>query len=99
MYGIVQISGHQYKVQEGDVIDVQKLDEEVGKKLVLSEVLFVSGKPIGTPHVSGAKVTAEVVKHDRSRKVIVFKRKPGAYQKKNGHRQQYTTLKIQSIKA
>lgn len=101
MYGVVEISGHQYRVQEGDIIDVQKLEGEVGTKLEFDQVLFVGGdKPqVGTPTVAGAKVTAEVVKQGRSRKIIVFKRKPGKYQKKNGHRQYFTGLKITGIKA
>ena len=100
MYGIVEIAGHQYRVKEGDIIDVQKLDAEVGSKVEFDRVLFVGGDApkVGTPVVSGAKVTAEVVKQCRSRKVIVFHRKPGKYQKKNGHRQYLTELKIDSIK-
>lgn len=99
MYGIVEISGHQYRVKEGDIIDVQKLNEEAGTSIDLEKVLFIGGDnpQIGTPTVAGAKVTAEVIKHARSRKVIVFKRKPGLYQTKNGHRQHYTSLKITSI--
>lgn len=101
MYGIVEVAGHQYRVQEGDIIDVQKLEGEVGSKIELDRVLFVGGdKPkVGTPVVDGAKITAEVVKQGRSRKVIVFHRKPGKYQKKNGHRQHFTGLKITGIKA
>lgn len=101
MYGIVEIKGHQYRVQAGDIIDVEKLGEEVGAKVEFSEVLFVSGDnaKVGTPFISGAKVVAEVVRNARSRKVIVFKRKPGKYQKKNGHRQHYTGLKILEVKA
>ncbi|MCB9060145.1 MAG: 50S ribosomal protein L21 [Halobacteriovoraceae bacterium] len=99
MYGIVEISGHQYKVKVGDLIDVQKLNAEAGTTVDLDKVLFIGGeKPVvGQPVVSGAKVKAEVVRNDRSRKVIVFVRKPGRYQKKNGHRQHYTALKIVEI--
>ena len=66
-----------------------------------SKIGFLGGESakVGAPTVSGAKVVAEVVRHDRSRKVIVFKRKPGKYQKKNGHRQHFTTLKIKEVKA
>ena len=101
MYGIVEIKGHQYRVQEGDVVDVQKLEGEIGSTVELDKVLFIGGDApkVGTPVVSGAKVEAEIIRQARSRKVIVAVRKPGKYRKKNGHRQHYTALKIKSIKA
>ena len=101
MYGIVEIKGHQYKVKAGDIIDVQKMEEEVGSKVEFDQVLFIGGDSpkVGTPVVSGAKVVAEVVKQGRSRKVIVLKRKHGKYQTKNGHRQYFTALKITDVKA
>lgn len=101
MYSIVEISGHQYKVKAGDIIDVQKLNEEAGKDINLDNVLFVGGEQnlVGKPTVDGAKVVARVIRHDRARKVIVFKRKPGAYRKKNGHRQHYTSLLITEVNA
>ena len=101
MYGIVEVKGHQYRVQEGDVLDVQKLEGEVGSTVELDKVLFIGGDSVkvGQPTVSGAKVEAEIVRQARSRKVIVLKRKPGKYVKKNGHRQHYTALKITEIKA
>lgn len=99
MYGVVEIGGHQYRVQAGDVLDVQKLNEEAGSTVELDQVLFVGGDSaiVGKPTVSGAKVTAKVIKHDRERKIIVFKRKPGAYKRKNGHRQHYTSLLITEL--
>ena len=101
MYSVVEIKGHQYKVQEGDIVDVQKMDAEVGSKVELDQVLFIGGDApkVGTPVVEGAKVTAEVIRQARSRKVIVMKRSPGKYRTKNGHRQHYTALKITGIKA
>lgn len=101
MYSVVEIKGHQYKVKEGDIVDVQKMDAEIGSKLELDKVLFIGGDApkVGTPVVEGAKVTAEVIRQARSRKIIVSKRSPGGYRKKNGHRQHYTALKITSIKA
>ncbi len=100
MYGIVEIKGHQYRVSEGDIIDVQKMDANVGDTVELDKVLFIGGSTpkVGLPTVAGAKVTAEVIRQARSRKVIVFKSKPGKYRKKNGHRQHYTAIKIKSIK-
>ncbi len=99
MYGVVEISGHQYKVQAGDVLDVEKLSNEAGSTVELEKVLFIGGEKalIGLPTVSGAKVTAKVIKHEKSRKIIAFKRKPGMYQKKMGHRQNYTALLITEI--
>ena len=101
MYGIVEIKGHQYRVQEGDTIDVQKLEGEVGSTVEFDQVYFIGGKSpkLGKPVVEGAKVVAEVVAQRRSRKEIVLVRKPGKYRKKNGHRQHFTGLKIKEIKA
>jgi len=99
MYGVVTIGGHQYRVKAGDILDVEKLSNEAGSTVELEEVLFVGGeKPVvGLPTVAGAKISAKVIRHDRSRKIIVFKRKPGMYRRKNGHRQHYTSLLITEI--
>ena len=101
MYGVVEIAGHQYRVEAGMTLDVQKLSDEAGSTVEFDRVLLVGGEKtlVGKPVVDGAKVVAEVVKHDRARKIIVFKRKPGKYRRKNGHRQEFTTLKIKEIKA
>lgn len=101
MYGVVEIKGHQYRVTEGDIVDVQKMDAEVGSTVELDQVLFIGGDSpkVGAPTVAGAKITAEVIRQARSRKVIILKRKPGRYITKNGHRQHYTALKITKIKA
>ena len=100
MYGVVEISGHQYRVKAGDVLDVEKLTSaEAGSTVEFDQVLFIGGEnpQVGLPTVNGAKITAKVIKHDRSRKVIVFKRKPGMYRRKNGHRQHYTALLITEV--
>src|SRR5690606_25993791 len=96
MYVIIENNGHQYHVQAGDIIDVQNLEAEVGKTVDFDKVLFVGGDKtlVGLPTVAGAKVSAKVIKQDKSRKVIVFTRKPGRTRKKNGHRQPYTALLI-----
>ena len=100
MYAIIATGGKQYKVAEGDVIRVEKLDVEPGKEYVFDQVLAVGGDElvIGQPVVEGASVNATVTKQARAKKVIVYKykRKTG-YHKKNGHRQAYTELKIDSI--
>lgn len=99
MYSVVEIKGHQYKVKAGDLIDVEKIDVEVGKSVDLDQVLLVGGTTtiVGLPTVAGAKVVAEVVRQARTRKLIVFTRKPGSYRRKNGHRQAYTGLLIKEI--
>ena len=99
MYSIIATGGKQYKVAEGDVINVEKLGVEAGETVTFDQVLAVSneGLKVGAD-VEGATVTATVVKNDKAKKVIVYKykRKTG-YHKKNGHRQQYTQVKIEKI--
>lgn len=99
MYSVVEISGHQYKVSAGDLIDVQKLTAEEGSNVDFDQVFFVGGETpvVGFPTVDGAKVSAKVIRHDKAKKVLVFKRKPGMYQKRMGHRQQYTALLITEV--
>ena len=101
MYAIIVTGGKQYKVSEGDVIKVEKLDVEAGKKITFDQVIAVSndGLKVGAD-VAGATVTATVVGEGKGKKVIVYKykRKTG-YHKKNGHRQSYTELKIEKINA
>ena len=100
MYGIVEIAGHQYKVKVGDLVDVEKLREESGKVVKFDQILFVGGETprVGLPLVEGAQVVAKVLKHDKGRKIDVFKSKPGRYRKTKGHRQEYTALLITEIK-
>lgn len=96
MYGIVEIKGHQYRVQPGDLIDVEKVGLEDGSMVEFDQVLFVGGDApvVGLPTVAGALVKAKVIHTDRTRKVTIFWRKPGRYKKKNGHRQPYSALLI-----
>ena len=100
MYAIIATGGKQYKVSEGDVIRVEKLDVEAGSAYTFDQVLAVNNGElvIGAPTVEGATVTATVEGNGRGKKVIVYKykRKTG-YHKKNGHRQAYTELKIEKI--
>lgn len=102
MYAIIATGGKQYKVSEGDVIKVEKLDAKVGESFTFDQVLIVNDgeMKIGNPTVSGAAVEASVVSEGRDKKVIVYryKRKSG-YHKKNGHRQSYTEVKIDKINA
>ena len=100
MYAIIATGGKQYKVSEGDVIRVEKLDAEAGSAYTFDQVLAVNNGElvIGSPVVEGATVSATVEGNGRAKKVIVYKykRKTG-YHKKNGHRQAYTQLKIDKI--
>ena len=98
MKAIIVTGGKQYLVSENDELYVEKLEEEAGKEVVFDKVLYVDGK-IGTPTVKGAKVTAEVIKHGKQKKVIVFKykNKTKSSRKKQGHRQPYTKIQIKKI--
>lgn len=101
MYAIIATGGKQYKVSEGDEIRVEKLDVEVGSTVTFDQVIAVSDKELKVAgDVSGATVTGTVTDQGKGKKVIVYKykRKTG-YHKKNGHRQPYTQIKIDKIKA
>ncbi|MFP4049712.1 MAG: 50S ribosomal protein L21 [Desulfovermiculus sp.] len=100
MYAIVNTGGKQYKVQEGQTLQVEKLPADVGSEVVLDQVLFVSsdqGVQVGNPLVQ-ARVTCEVLDQARDRKVVIFKHKKRKdYRRKAGHRQPYTVLKVKDI--
>ncbi|MDE6950999.1 MAG: 50S ribosomal protein L21 [Lachnospiraceae bacterium] len=99
MYAIIATGGKQYKVSEGDVIRVEKLDVEDGSTVTFDQVLAVSdnGLKVGAD-VAGATVTGTVKKQGRGKKVIVYKyKRKSGYHKKNGHRQAYTQVKIDKI--
>ena len=101
MYAIIATGGKQYKVSEGDVIKVEKLDVEVGGAVTFDQVLAVSDKELKVSgDVANATVTGTVMDQGKYRKVIVYKykRKTG-YHKKNGHRQSFTQVKIDKINA
>ena len=103
MYAIIATGGKQYKVAEGDIINVEKLvGAEAGQNVTFDEVLVVNNGSVqvGNPTVSGASVSASVIGDVKGKKVIVYKykRKTG-YHKKNGHRQAYTKVKIEKINA
>ena len=103
MYAIIKTGGKQYRVSQGDVIEVEKLDAEEGKEVVFDKVLTVVNDgdvKVGKPCVEGAKVTAKVAKHGKGVKVLVFKyRAKSNYRKRQGHRQPYTQVEITSIEA
>jgi large subunit ribosomal protein L21 len=103
MYAIIETGGKQYKVQEGDVLYIEKLVANEGEDFTFDRVLAVSGEnglTIGAPVVSGASVTAKVEKHGKGSKIIVFKYKAKKnYRRKQGHRQPYTKVVIGKIHA
>ena len=102
MYAVIQTGGKQVRVVEGQEIYVEKLDVEAGETYEFTDVLMLGGESVvfGTPTVEGAKVVAKVVKHGRGQKIIVFKYKVRKnYRRKQGHRQAYTKLVIESIQA
>ena len=103
MFAIIQTGGKQYKVQEGDVIYIEKLEGNEGESVVFDQVLAVSGSNglvAGAPTVSGAKVTGTVEKHGKGQKIIVYKYKAKKnYRRKQGHRQPYTKLVVEAINA
>ena len=100
-HAIIETGGKQYRVKEGDVIFIEKLPEHKDDKVSFDNVLAIlddNGTKIGAPYVKGASVAANIVKNGRSRKIIVYKMhaKKG-YRRKQGHRQSYTKVQIDSI--
>jgi large subunit ribosomal protein L21 len=103
MYAIIETGGKQYRVQEGDIIFVEKLAAEADETVTFDKVVAIvnEGDSIfGTPTVKGASVEAKVIKNGKSKKVIVYKMRPKKnYRRKQGHRQPYTKVEISAINA
>ncbi len=102
MYAIVDLVGQQMKVEKGQEVFVHRLEKEEGKKVEFDNVLLIENEKgkikVGTPNISGAKVTAKVLEHLKGDKVIVFKKKRRkGYKTKNGHRQYLTKIQIETI--
>ena len=101
MYAVIKTGGKQYKVTVGEKLKVEQIPAELDSQIVLEEVLMVAdgdNVQIGAPLVAGAKVTATVVSHGRHDKVRIFKmRRRKQYQKHQGHRQNYTEIRIDAI--
>lgn len=101
MYAIVETGGKQYRVQEGDIITVEKLALNAGDKVEFDKVLLLNNDAemkVGAPYIEGVKVFGEVVENGKGKKVIIFKYKAKKdYRKKQGHRQPYTMVKIESL--
>jgi large subunit ribosomal protein L21 len=101
VYAVIETGGKQYRVEQGTTLQVERLAVEPGTSLTLDQVVMLGdgdSLQVGAPTVKGASVTATVVAHGRGRKIIVMKYKPKAhYRRKTGHRQAFTTLKIDKI--
>jgi large subunit ribosomal protein L21 len=102
MYAIVDIAGQQFKVQKDQKVYVHRMDAETGSKVTFENVLLIENEgniTLGAPAINGASVAVEVLDHVKGDKVIIFKKKRRkGYAKKNGHRQQFTSVKITEIK-
>ena len=100
MYALIEFKGKQYKAEKGALLSVDKIDAAPGSMIDIDSVLLISGEKVvvGAPYVQGAKVQAVVEAHEKAAKIIVFKYKPKKdYRRKQGHRQQYSVIKIQDI--
>ena len=102
MYALVEFKGKQYKAEKGALLKVDLIDAEPGTAINIDTVLLVSGDSVkvGSPYITGAKVSATVESHGKDEKIIVFKYKPKKdYRRKQGHRQKYSIIKIGEISA
>ncbi|MBQ9682807.1 MAG: 50S ribosomal protein L21 [Neisseriaceae bacterium] len=101
MYAVIKTGGKQYKVSVGDKLKVEQIPADIDSTIELSEVLMIAdgdAVQVGTPLVAGAKVTATVVAHGRGEKIRIFKmRRRKHYQKRQGHRQNFTEIRIDAI--
>ena len=102
MFAIVETGGKQYQVEEGKYLDVELLDGEKDSKVVFDKVvMIVNGKKskVGQPYVAGASAEGTILKHDRAKKIIVYKQRPKkGYRRKQGHRQGFTRVMISKIR-
>ena len=103
VYAVIESGGKQHKVTEGEVLKVEKIDAEVGDEITFDNVMMVKKDDqvmIGQPYVANASVTAEIVEQGKGDKIIIFKyKRKKNYQRKKGHRQLYTAIRIKAIAA
>jgi large subunit ribosomal protein L21 len=101
MYALIETGGKQYKVEEGDILSVERLKVSEGETVSFDKVLMISGEEgvkVGKPYIEGAVVEGEVLLHDKDKKIVVFKYKAKKnYRRKQGHRQPFTKIKISKI--
>jgi len=101
-HAVIRTGGKQYRVAPGDLVRIEKLDGVAGDTITFDEVLFLGGDSpkFGTPLVSGAQVSGEIVTQGRGEKLVIFKfKRRKKYRRKAGHRQSYTAVKITEVKA
>ena len=102
MYAVIQTGGKQYRVSEGDILRVELLEKDPKQAVVFDQVLMVAENTdikVGQPILKGVTVEAEVIRHDRAKKVFIFKKKrTTTYQRTQGHRQGFTEVRIKGIK-
>jgi large subunit ribosomal protein L21 len=100
MYAVIRTGGKQYRVNEGDVLRIEKIGGDVGAEVTFDEVLLVGGgasPKIGQPRVSGAKVLGKIVAQGKARKVLHFRKEKEGWTRARGHRQPFTEVKVTSI--
>lgn len=100
MYAVIRTGGKQYRVAEGDVLRIEKISGDAGTAVTFNEVLMVGGSSspkVGKPTVSGAKVTGQILRQDKARKVLHFRKEKEGWTRRRGHRQPFTEVKVTSI--
>jgi large subunit ribosomal protein L21 len=99
MYAVIRTGGKQYRVAEGDVLRIEKIKGDVGADVKFDEVLMLGGDApkVGRPTVTGAKVTGKILRQDKERKVLHFRKEKEGWTRRRGHRQPFTEVKVVSI--
>ena len=99
MYAVIRTGGKQYRVAEGDVLRIEKIKGDVGADVKFDEVLMLGGDApkVGRPTVSGAKVTGKILRQDKERKVLHFRKEKEGWTRRRGHRQPFTEEKVTGI--
>ena len=100
MYAVIRTGGKQYRVAEGDVIRIEKLTGDVGADVTFSDILLLGGSDspkIGKPTVAGAKVVGQILRQDKARRVLHFRKEKEGWTRRRGHRQPFTEVRVTSI--
>ena len=99
MYAVIRTGGKQYRVAEGDVLRIEKIAGDVGAEVSFGEVLMLGGDApkVGAPYLTGAKVVGKIVRHDKAKRVLHFRKEKEGWTRARGHRQPFTEVKVTSI--